>query len=219
MKYLNIIILVLVCLIIGKLGFDLYQAKSSLKTQIENAYQEGYHNGTYIVIKADEEIKNLKKENKELYDSIKSYKDKVSFLAQFHYQKIYITDTVYVSKPTTEKDSIITYEYENANKTDSLNYKLSIGSTREPNWYKLNISVSDKFTIINKKDGENNQTDIISGNNGIIDDVTVINTKKKYGFWRRFGIGPTFGLGYGLVNNKADIYVGFGLTYDLTKKK
>jgi len=203
------IIMLLMALAISVLGILLYNTHNAA----ERAYEEGYKNGTYVIEKADETINNLKKENKELYDSIKSYKDKVTFVTQFKYKKIYITDTVYVNKPQPN-DTVKTFVYQNKKENDSLNYKLSIGSIAEPNWYKLDMTVGDKFTIINKKDGDTNQTIIDSGNNGLIEEVTVIN-KKQNSFWKRFGYGPNFGFGYGLVKKEFDFYVGFGVTYDL----
>lgn len=203
------VIIAALVLVIGALCFAL----NSLNNQKNAAYEEGYKNGSYTVVKADETIQQLKKENKELYDSIKNIKDKVTFVTQFKYKKVYVVDTVYI-KPIQPNDTIKTFAYSNANQNDSLNYNLSIGSTREPNWYKLDISVGDKFTIINKKDGDINSTIINSGNNGVIEDVTVFNKKQKH-FWDRFGAGPQFGFGYGLVKKEFDFYVGIGVTYDL----
>ena len=178
----------------------------------ERIYEKGYKDGTYVVVKADETIKQLKKENKELYDSIKTYKDNVKFVTQFKYKKIYVTDTVYVSKDNIDK--VETFTYTNKNQNDSLNYNLSIGSITEPSWYKLDISVGDKFTIINKKTNDNNnQTIISSGNGGLIEDVTAFNKKEKKSIWNNFSTGPTIGVGYGTIGHSFDIYVGVGVTY------
>lgn len=216
-KQILTIIFIVMGVALATLYVDNYLLKKSLESQIELAYQDGYKDGTFTVTKADEDIKKLKRENRELYDSIKSYKEKVSFLAQFKYQKVYVTDTVYI-KPIEPKDSIVAYEYGNEDKTDSLNYTLTIGSVVEPNWYKLKIDVNDKFTIINKKDDGTNQTTITSGNGGLIDDVTVFNRKEKKPFWKRFSAGPSVGVGYGMLKHNYDIYVGFNVTYDLKKQ-
>ena len=202
------IIIGIMSLVIAALCLLLHNAHG----QKERAYEEGYKDGTYVVVKADETIKQLKKENKELYDSIKSYKDNVKFVTQFKYKKVYVTDTVYVSK--NDNDKVETFTYSNKNQNDSLNYNLSIGSITEPSWYKLDISVGDKFTIINKKTSDNNnQTIISSGNGGLIEDVTAFNKKEKKNIWNNFSTGPTIGVGYGTIGHSFDIYVGVGVTY------
>ena len=117
-KQILTIIFIVMGVALATLYVDNYLLKKSLESQIELAYQDGYKDGTFTVTKADEDIKKLKRENRELYDSIKSYKEKVSFLAQFKYQKVYVTDTVYI-KPIEPKDSIVAYEYGNEDKTDS----------------------------------------------------------------------------------------------------
>ena len=119
---------------------------------------------------------------------------------------------MYVSK--NDNDKVETFTYSNKNQNDSLNYNLSIGSITEPSWYKLDISVGDKFTIINKKTSDNNnQTIISSGNGGLIEDVTAFNKKEKKNIWNNFSTGPTIGVGYGTIGHSFDIYVGVGVTY------
>lgn len=202
------IIIFVMSLVIAALCLLLHNAYG----EKERIYEEGYKDGTYVVVKADETIKQLKKENKELYDSIKTYKDNVKFVTQFKYKKAYVTDTVYVSK--NDNDKVETFTYSNKNQNDSLNYNLSIGSITEPSWYKLDISVGDKFTIINKKANDNNnQTIISSGNGGLIEDVTAFNKKEKKRIWNNFSTGPTIGVGYGTIGHSFDIYVGVGVTY------
>lgn len=210
-SYILTIAMALCCIAMAFYSYDLRQ---SLDRKIEIAYTEGYKNGTYTKVDSDKKISELKKENRALYDSIKSYKEQVTFLAQFKYQKVYKTDTIYVHDVTPSQiDSVQTYTYSNG-KNDSINYVLDIGSISEPNWYKLKISIHDNFTIINRNELGLNNTTIHSDNNGIIEDVTIFN--KKRDSWKdRFKFGPQIGVGYGTFHKKFDTYIGFGITYGL----
>lgn len=164
----------------------------------------------------DSQISTLKKENKSLYDSLKNIKN-VESAIQYKYIKKYLIDTVWVDKDATgylPLDSN-TYTYENSLNNDTLHYKLSIGSITKPIWYKLQVNVYDKFTIINRRSGEINQTIINSENNGQITDVTAIHTSTNKNFWKRFTFGPQIGIGYGLVNKKFDTFVGIGGSFDI----
>ena len=209
--YILTIAMALLCV---AMAFYSYDIKQTLDAKVKVAYTEGYNNGTYTKIDKDKTISELKKENKALYDSIKGFKDQVTFLAQFKYKKVYVTDTIYIKEQiVSNKDTIRTFSYSNG-KNDSINYKLDIGSITEPNWYKLNITIHDDFTIINKHEHGLNNTTINSGNNGLIEDVTIFNKKRDY-WYKRFKYGPQVGFGYGTMKRNFDIYVGFGITYGL----
>lgn len=207
----NIIIVLLVVLSCILVMYS-YNIKKQLKTQkqiIETEFIDSTK--TYVNLNLDKEISELKKTNKELYDSIKSYKNEISYLSQFKYHKEYVVDTVFV-KNINENDTITEFVYKNENKTDSLNYTLRIASEKEPYWYKLNISIDDKFTIVNRKQNEINKTTIESSNGGEINDVTIFN-KKTEKFSDRFSHGIIVGGGYGVLNNKFDIFIGYGGTF------
>ena len=180
--------------------------------------------GTYHKVYYDEDFKALKKENKELYDSLKAYKDQISYLAQFTYTKEYNTGKV-ESKPanvevesvTDEGDTLKIYEYSN-NPNDTIHYTLRVGSISEPNWYQLNTKISEKFTIVNKSgaDGSNHVT-IESNNKGTISDVTVFKKEEKKTFWKRFKTGPGATVGYDPINKNFGMAVGWTVTFDITK--
>lgn len=207
----NIIIVLLSLLIIGS-GLYIYHLSKEIREKNDLINIEKIENGKTTIIYNDSEISKLKEENKALYDSIKSYKDQIDYLIQFRYKKTYITDTIYV-KENTFNAEIKEFKYNNS-KTDSINYNLTIGSILEPNWYKLDIDINDKFTIVNKKVGETNQTTITTDNNAYVDDITIVN-KKKNNFLKRFSIGPTVNAGYSIFNRNLDVNVGIGITYNI----
>lgn len=205
-KNIVLILLAIICCIFGIKYYHTYNELKSKNELIETEFID--ENGKYVSVNMSKEIDELKKENKALYDSLKNQKKDIEYVIQYKYVKQYVTDTVFI-KPIT--DDVKTFVYENE-KTDSINYKLMLGSVVEPNWYKLDLTVSDKFTIVNRKDGEVNKTTIDSENNGSITDVTIINTKDRK-FIDHFSHGITVGAGYGVINQKVDVFVGYGLTY------
>ncbi|MBR6516960.1 MAG: hypothetical protein IKT40_09020 [Bacilli bacterium] len=164
----------------------------------------------------DKQLKELKETNKNLYDSLKIFKDEIDYLIQFKYQKEYVTDTVYCNIEETDKD-INVYEYSN-DLNDTLNYTLKIGSIYEPNWYKLNLMLSEQFTIVNRKKDDLNITTIeTKSNNTSITDVTALKNKNEK-FLDRFEIGPSVTTGYDVVNKNLGIMVGVSIVYKLPLK-
>ena len=187
----------------------------------------------YRKIYYESEISELKKKNKALYDSIKGFKDQVSWLVQFKYEKEYDTGVV-VTKPIEEpkKDSTdvnsdtATYvkpeikEYTFSSElNDTMNYRLTIGALSEPYWYRLHVILSDKFTIVNKDKGEMNDVTIGGQHQGTISDVTVFTKKEKETFWDRFAIGPSVSYSYDPRTRSLGPTVGISITYNLLKKK
>ena len=180
-----------------------------------NRYNKIYYESTF---------KDLKKSNKELYDSLKKYKDQVSYLVQFKYEKQYDTGIVHVkTKKEKVHDTVFvkedlvakTYEYF-SEPNDTFQYNLKINSEKEPNWYSLKTKFKDKFTIVNKEDGNGmNHITIGSETSGDITDVTVFKKKEKRKFVDRLGIGPAVTAGYDPINRNFGIMVGVGITYDL----
>jgi FtsZ-interacting cell division protein ZipA len=177
-------------------------------------------NKVYHNFNEDANFKDLKKKNKELYDSLKKYKNQIDYLVQFSYNKTYDTGKIVVKETEKKEDVALeskTYEYSN-NKNDTINYKLQINSEKEPNWYRLKMNLSDKFTVVNKTNGNGqNETTIQSGNKGDINNVTVYNKKEKKSFWKRFAIGPAVTVGYDPINKHMGMAIGVGITFDLTK--
>lgn len=188
---------------------------------------------TYNKIYYEKEIGDLRKENKELYDSLKKYKKDIDFLVQFKYKKSYDTGVVHTKKnnssvepkeqPTSVQDNVVTdvleaktYEYL-SEPNDTFEYKLRINSEKEPNWYSLSANVKDKFTIVNKNkdDSSINHITIGSQGSGEISDVTVFKKKEKKKFKDRFAVGPGATAGYDPINKNWGVMVGVTASFDL----
>lgn len=218
-------ILVLFFITCGLIWFSSRQYESSKKLIEEVEYYDSLNN--YNKVYYSKTFKELNKENKELYDSLKQYKDKIDFIVQFTHEKDYQTgkietkpnvidsviyDTIKVSETLMAK----TYEY-NSEPNDTFQYKLNINSYTEPNWYSLNVKTKNKFTIVNKEEDGINHITIGSSNNGNISNVTVFNKKEKRKFLSRFSVGPSVTAGYDIVNKQWGIMAGASVTFDLTK--
>lgn len=175
----------------------------------------------YNQIYYEKTIKDLKKENRILYDSLLSKDKRIDYLIQFTAKKEYNTGKVEIKPKEENTDSISeakTYEYTNE-KNDTLSYTLRINSYTEPNWYSLNIKTSDKYTIVNKENGDGINHVTINNNNGgnTISDVTVFKKKEKIKFKDRFIIGPSITAGYDPLNKNVGVMVGVSVTFDIRK--
>ena len=217
-------VLCLSIITIGLLIYTHYELDKSRKLIGEIEYYDSLN--TYNKLYYDKSFSSLEKENKQLYDSLKRYKDQISYLVQFTHEKDYNTgniatkpisvdtlhDTIIVNEPLVSK----TYEYQ-SQPNDTFQYKLKVNSYTEPNWYNLQAKVKNKFTIVNKEDGNGgNHITIGSENGGVISNVTAY--KKKKSFWKRFVVGPSVTAGYDPINRNFGVTVGVGVTYDLNKK-
>ena len=211
------IIIAVLFVIIWFLSLQLYKLNTKTEIQIEQIHKQDENTKRYTAIYYDQTIESLKKTNEELYDSIKIYKEQIDYLVQFKYQKKYVIDTVYCDTTTTKKEEIKTFKYSNE-PNDTLLYTLTLGSEKEPSWYKLDVDVSDNFTIINKKEGDFNITPIAPKNKGNISDVTIMKQDKS-SFFDNFAFGPSVTAGYDVVNNNFGIMVGVSLTYKIPLKK
>ena len=198
-----------------------YNKSKKLVEEVEyydslNKYNKIYYSKTFSV---------LKRENKQLYDSLKQYKDKIDFILEFTHESSHSTGVV-TGKPTV-KDSVVhdtvplivpqiarTYEY-NGEQADTFQYKLNVNSYTEPLWYSLDVNVKNKFTIVNKEvDGTNHLT-IDPHGNGTVDDVTVFHKDKKKTLWDRISIGPAVTAGYDIVNKQWGVTAGVSVTLNL----
>ena len=167
----------------------------------------------------DQTIENLKKSNRELYDSIKMYKEEIDYLVRFKYNKDYNFDTVFIEKENDLKiENEQVFEYK-SKPNDTLNYTLQIGSLYEPNWYKLKLMISEDFTITNKRYDDKNVTSITTSSNANITDVTAFKKKEKNKFIDNFFFGPSITAGYDIINNDIGLVVGvsFGYKIDFNK--
>lgn len=190
--------------------------------------------GTYHKQYNEGDFNELKKENKELYDSLKKYKDKIDFLTQFNYDKSYnsgkvVVKTKEVQSPTYVKnkdgqyvekvEEAKTYEYENE-PNDSFNYKLQINSTREPNWYSLNVKLHDKITIVNKDEGNGvNHLTIKTDNKADISNVTTFKKKEKKNIFNKISIAPGVFYGYDFKSKQMGYGVGITIGYNIFGSK
>ena len=172
-------------------------------------------NNTYVKIYESQNISKLKKENKALYDSIKSLKN-VESAIEIRYRYRYKTDTVFVAKSSSQtisRDSL--YEFTSDN--DTVNYELKV-KARDIDWYTMNFTINDKFTIINRNDDNQNETSVIHNPNVTIDGMTTYHKKDNSNKWyNRFAVGPQIGIGVN-TQGQTGAYVGIGVTYNLLKK-
>ena len=79
----------------------------------------------------------------------------------------------------------------------------------------MDVTVSDKFTIVNKSDGEGmNMISIHGENEGNVSDVTVFKKKdKSYRLKDHIYTGPTVTAGYDMLNNNFGVMVGWSVGY------
>lgn len=229
-KWVGIGILLLLLGLVTWKAIELYKMVDEQTVQLT---EKNTDDNKHTIVTHDQNLETLKKTNKDLYDSLKIYKDQIDYLIQFDYTKTFtVRDTIIKTKTIVKLDTIQIndstkivvneeikeYTYENKTPNDTLNYKLTIGSTREPHWYGLDVKVGERFTIVNKKVNDFNETTIETGtNNSNVTDVTVVNTKKdlKTKFKDRIAVGPSVTAGYGIINKKFDVVVGGSVTIDL----
>lgn len=214
----------LVC-VICFLGYHCYKLYKTTERQMNQIEVIESKQGEFSIIHYEEEIENLSKRNKELYDSLKQYKEQIDYVVQFKYDKEYhsgVVETDTIEENVISEDGTDVKIYEYSNTTDTLSYELMIGSTKRPEWYSLDFKVSDKFTIVNKDFENFNKLDIKSDANGIIDDVTVLKKKEKTSIFNNISVGPSVTMGYNFATKEPEFIVGFSITYDikdLFKKK
>ena len=224
-KYSSWIIALLIASIVGLIAYFNHQLQKKQKKIDEIEFTDSTN--TYNKYYYESKFKELKKTNKDLYDSLKVYKDKIDYIVQFYHEKEYNTgvvttkptiiktivhDTITVSEPLVAK----TYEY-SVEPNDTFQYKLDVNSYTEPNWFSLNVRTKNKFTIVNKEEGGMNHVTIQPNDGGTISNPTVFKKENKKGFWDRFTIGPSITGGYDLVNKHWGVMAGASVTYDLTK--
>ena len=211
----------LLIFVICLLMYKLHTISKITEEQIVEIEQFDETEGIYTKLYYDQTIESLKKENKELYDSLKSYKDEIDYLVQFNYEKEYSTGKVEIEKNDTVKEEVKTFEYTNE-PNDTLEYDIKIGSVTEPSWYSIDFKLSDKFTIVNKKMEDANKIEISTDNKGMINNTTVLRKKEKYNFLDNIALGPSITCGYDFAKKEPEFIVGVAITYDIThlfKKK
>lgn len=219
---------ILACIVIF---FGCYTAylHRELRNHVKEITAVSMSDGKYQQYYVEREFETLKSKNKALYDSLNLVKKDIKTLEQFVYSKKYSTGIVTTKKPTvnnesstidtvTKQEFIIlqdsTYNYNS--KTDSLSYDLSINSKTEPNWYKLDVEVKDKFTVVNKDYGDGTHSiEIESQNKGEISNVTAWQKPSTRKWYQRFAAGPSVTVGYDPFNKNLAFVVGASVTYDI----
>lgn len=225
-RFSSWIITLLIVVIVGLIAYFNYELQKKQKKIDEIEYIDT--TGTYHKQYYETKFKELKKINRELYDSLKQYKDQIDYIVQFYHEKEYNTgqvhtkpkiidsvvyDTVLVTIPQVAK----TYEY-TSEPNDTFQYKLNVNSFTEPNWYSINAKVKNKFTIVNKEDGNGmNHITIDPENGGTVSNTTIFKKEKKKSFWGRFSVGPAVTAGYDIANKQWGIMAGASVTFDLAK--
>lgn len=222
-KYSSWIIAILITVIIGLVAYFNYRLGQKQRKIDEIEYTDS--TGTYNKLYYEAKFASLKKQNKELYDSLKQYKDKIDYIVQFYHEKEYntgqvhakpniIDSVVYDTIPYTVPPIAKTYEY-TSEPNDTFQYKLNVNSFTEPNWYSIQAKVKNKFTIVNKEEGGMNHITIEPGNGGTITNPTVWKKKEKRSLWDRFSFGPGVTAGYDPINKQFGVVVGASATFDL----
>lgn len=157
-----------------------------------------------VNISNDKTWGELKRENEELYDSIRKLSN-VKEAIQVKYVLKRDIDTVYINNTYIPIDSI--YHY--AQNSDTINYNLDIKG-KDVEWFKLDFSIQDSLMLVTRSANGQNETTISHTTNTLIKDVTVFVPKKKFSQKVKenvyFGVGV--GAGYGFFNKKPDIYIG-----------
>ena len=199
-KYKKIIDIVQWVLITGLIALcvSVYIGKKTVERKHDIVKEE-----TYIKIHESQTIEALKRKNKELHDSITalsaSGKEPESAL-QIVYKYKVRTDTITKEKFVMSEDSVYHYVKDN----DTIRTEIDI-KAKDLAWCKSNTEIKDKFTIINRTDGKENETTISHSGNVEIEKVDA--WRKKTTFRDRITVGPTVGVGYGVINNKVGIKI------------
>ena len=197
-QWLMIILLAISCFYFWRLSND------SKENLIKDEITFDKNERQTVNISNDKTLSELKKENEELYDSIRKLSD-VKEAIQVKYVLKRDIDTVYMNNTYIPTDSI--YHY--AQNSDTINYNLDIKG-KDVEWFKLDFSIQDSLMLVTRSVNGQNETTISHTTNTSIEDVTVFVPKKKFSQKVKeniyFGVGV--GAGYGVFNKKTDIYIG-----------
>ena len=165
----------------------------------------------YVKIYESQTIESLKKENRELYDSIRRLND-VESAIEIRYKYKYVTDTITKTEFVYNTNDSV-YHYHNDNDTITCDIDVKANNLE---WIQNRFTINDRFMIINREKDGMNQTFINHGENTTVDAVDTwhrIEDKQKW--HKNFHLGIQAGFGYGVFNRKPDIFIGVGVSYDL----
>lgn len=191
---------ILIIGLIGLCGF-IYIGKQT----VANNEMEERRENTFIKIYESQKISELEKVNKSLHDSIIKLNNAESAI-EIRYKYIVKTDTIKGEDFTINKDSV--YQYTKSNDTITTNVSIK---AKDLEWCDINTEINDKFTIINEEKDGNNKVTIDHSNNL---DITGVDTWHKKEKWtERIYHGPVVGFGFGLINRKPDVFVGYAIGF------
>lgn len=203
-KIIDIVQWIVIAILFGICIYVFFAKKENTRqetvTQKEN---------TYIKLYESQKLKALEEENKALYDSIKTLNNLESAV-EIKYVYRYKTDTVYVNPSDVNQDSVYNYTYDN----DTIKYDLAI-KAKDLIWHETNFELHDKFAIVSTENDGLVTTIINHSPNVNIEDVTTWHKEK--GFWDNIYYGPSLSVGYGLFNNRPDVFVGFSVGWNFNK--
>lgn len=191
---------------------------NKIKTDLVTSDEYNKEN-TYVRIYESQKLSKLKKENEELYDSISKLQDVESGMV-VKFKTHYNTDTITVDNFIVKRDTI---RFDNYQKVDSVYHyaqdndtvKLEVDiKAKELKWCKTDFTLHDKFMIINREKDGVNQTLINHSNNTQIESTTMWHKQNKEKWYKKIVVSPQIGAGYGIINKKLDVFVGFGVGYN-----
>ena len=167
---------------------------------------------TYIKIYESQAIEALKKQNKELYDSLMTVSDKKPESAiVIKYKYKYITDTLYVDNFVQDEDSVYHYVQDN----DTIKTEIDVAA-RELAWMRVQHTFNSRFMIVNRI-GDNNTVETTINHAPNIEIEKVDAWHRKKGFKDRLYLGPSINAGYDPFNKKPTVSVGISFGYNLLK--
>ncbi len=184
-------------------GINYRQAKKDLVTSAEIIKEN-----TYTRIYESQKLNKLKKENKELYDSISKMQDVESGIIIKFVEK-YKTDTIPANEFAYGNDSIYHYKQDN----DTVNLAIDV-KAKKLDWVKADFALHDKFVITNREKNGVNETTISHSSSTSINETQMWHRENKEKWYKKFVVGPQVGVGYGVLNKKIDVYVGAGVSYN-----
>lgn len=198
-------------------GANYQQTKKDLVTSAEYNKEN-----TYIRIYESQKLNKLKRENRELYDSISKLKDVESGMV-IKFREHYNTDTIKVDKFIVQRDTVRVYAdnnvyeqidsvYHYTQNNDTVNLNIDV-KAKQLQWMQADFTINDKFMIINREKDGVNQTLISHSDNATIEGTTMWHRQEGKKWYQRFTVSPQVGAGYGIVNKKFDVYVGVGVGY------
>lgn len=192
-----VLIIALACACINIMGNAKKEVERLRVEQDENFYKLEYYGQNLV---------QLKKENEDLYRTVDSLNN-VESAIEVRYVYKYSTDTVYVTQLIHDNsDSTYAYKFDN----DTIRFNMT-AKAKDLEWMKGDFEVNDKFQVITSNEYGKYQTWINHSSNVEIQDVDAWHKKTKW--YEHFHYGPAVGVGYGLVNQKFDVWVGGAITY------